>query len=228
MILTEILSMLQDPTVLSFSKAIIVAISALVLGLIVSGVYIVTSKNTGLTRGFALTLVVVTVMTAIVVMFVGNNVATAFSLAGVFTLVRYRSEQTSPKDLAFIFVSMGIGLTCGIGFVQYSLLFAVLLSAVIFVLSSLNYGEGGTVGMNLKIVVPEDMEMPDPFEEVLKEYTKSYRLVRIKSTDFGSMVELMFAVRLNKDADRKELMDKLRARNGNMPVTFSFDVPKNK
>ena len=123
MILTEILSMLQDPTVLSFSKAIIVAISALVLGLIVSGVYIVTSKNTGLTRGFALTLVVVTVMTAIVVMFVGNNVATAFSLAGVFTLVRYRSEQTSPKDLAFIFVSMGIGLTCGIGFVQYSLLF---------------------------------------------------------------------------------------------------------
>ena len=228
MTLTEILSMLQDPSVLSFSKAIIVAISALVLGLIVSGVYIVTSKNTGLTRGFALTLVVVTVMTSIVVMFVGNNVATAFSLAGVFTLVRYRSEQTSPKDLAFIFVSMGIGLTCGIGFVQYSLLFAVLLSAVIFVLSSLNYGEGGTVGMNLKIVVPEDMEMPDPFEEVLKEYTKSYRLVRIKSTDFGSMVELMFAVRLNKGADRKELMDKLRARNGNMPVTFSFDVPKNK
>ena len=228
MTLTEILSMLQDPSVLSFSKAIIVAISALVLGLIVSGVYIVTSKNTGLTRGFALTLVVVTVMTSIVVMFVGNNVATAFSLARVFTLVRYRSEQTSPKDLAFIFVSMGIGLTCGIGFVQYSLLFAVLLSAVIFVLSSLNYGEGGTVGMNLKIVVPEDMEMPDPFEEVLKEYTKSYRLVRIKSTDFGSMVELMFAVRLNKGADRKELMDKLRARNGNMPVTFSFDVPKNK
>ena len=228
MTISEILTMLQSSSVLSFSKALIIAISACLLGLLVSGVYILTSKKTGLTRGFALTLVVVTTMTAIVVMFVGNNVATAFSLAGVFTLVRYRSEQTSPKDLAFIFVCMGIGLTSGIGYIQYSLLFAVLMSVIIFVLSSVNYGEGNTVGMNLKIVVPEDMEMPDPFEEVLAEYTTSYRLVRIKSTDFGSMVELMFAVRLDKKTDRKELMDKLRARNGNMPVTFSFDVPKEK
>lgn len=224
--MTEIFNMLQSPMELNFTKAIVIALSACLLGLLVSSVYILTSKKTGLTRGFALTLVVITMMTAVVVMFVGNNIATAFSLAGVFTLVRYRSEQTSPKDLAFIFVCMGIGLTCGIGYVQYSLLFAVLVSVIIAVLTFVNYGDGGTVGMNLKIVVPEDMEMPDPFEEILKEYTKSYRLVRIKSTDFGVMVELVFAVRLNKDADRKELMDKLRARNGNMPVTFSFDVPK--
>ncbi len=226
--MTELFTMLQSTDVLSIPKAIIIAVSACILGLLVSSVYIFTSKKTGLTRGFALTLVVVTTMTAVVVMFVGNNVATAFSLAGVFTLVRYRSEQTSPKDLAFIFVCMGIGLTCGIGYVQYSLIFAVLLSVIILVLTAVNFGDGGTVGMNLKIVVPEDMEMPDPFEEVLKEYTKSYRLVRIRSTDFGTMVELMFAVRLDKNANRKELMDKLRARNGNMPVTFSFDVPKEK
>lgn len=226
--MTELFTMLQSTAVLSIPKAVIIAISACVLGLIVSSVYILTSKKTGLTRGFALTLVVVTTMTAVIVMFVGNNVATAFSLAGVFTLVRYRSEQTSPKDLAFIFVCMGIGLTCGIGFIQYSLIFALLLSLIIIVLTAVNFGEGGTVGMNLKIVVPEDMEMPDPFEEILKEYTKSYRLVRIRSTDFGTMVELMFAVRLDKNANRKELMDKLRARNGNMPVTFSFDVPKEK
>ena len=226
--MTELFTMLQSTAVLSIPKAVIIAVSACVLGLIVSSVYILTSKKTGLTRGFALTLVVVTTMTAVVVMFVGNNVATAFSLAGVFTLVRYRSEQTSPKDLAFIFVCMGIGLTCGIGFIQYSLIFALLLSLIIIVLTAVNFGEGGTVGMNLKIVVPEDMEMPDPFEEILKEYTKSYRLVRIRSTDFGTMVELMFAVRLDKNANRKELMDKLRAKNGNMPVTFSFDVPKEK
>ena len=224
--MTEILNMLQSTAVLSIPKAVIIALSACALGLLVSGVYILTSKKTGLTRGLALTLVVVTTMTAVVVMFVGNNVATAFSLAGVFTLVRYRSEQTSPKDLAFIFVCMGIGLTCGIGYVQYGLLFAVLMGAIILVLTAVNYGDCGTVGMNLKIVVPEDMELPDPFEEVLKEYTKSYRLVRIKSTDFGAMVELMFSVRLDKNVNRKELMDKLRARNGNMPVTFSFDVPK--
>ncbi len=224
----EILMMLQSATTMTISKALIISVSACILGLIVSAVYIITSRKTGLTRGFALTLVVVTTMTAVVVMFVGNNVATAFSLAGVFTLVRYRSEQTSPKDLAFIFVCMGIGLTCGIGYIQYSLLFAAILSVIIIVLTAVNYGDGGTVGMNLKIVVPEDMEMPDPFEEVLSEYTKHYRLVRIRSTDFGSMVELMFAVRLDKNVDRKELMDKLRARNGNMPVTFSFDVPRDR
>jgi len=226
--MTELFEMLQSTAVLTIPKAIYIALFAFIFGLLVSGVYILTSRKTGLTRGFALTLVVVTIMTAVVVMFVGNNVATAFSLAGVFTLVRYRSEQTSPKDLAFIFVCMGIGLTCGMGYVQYSLLFAVFLSVIIFILTLFNYGEGGTVGMNLKIVVPEDMEMPDPFEEVLKEYTKTYRLVRIKSTDFGTMVELMFSVRLDKNVDRKELMDKLRARNGNMPVTFSFDVPREK
>lgn len=226
--MTELINMLTSPAEFSLSKALIISVSACLLGLLVSAVYIITSGKKSLMKGFASTLVVITAMTAIVVMFVGNNIAAAFSLAGVFTLVRYRSEQTCPRDLAFIFVCMGIGLTCGMGYIHYSLLFAILLGAVISILSLINYGEPSSSGMNIRIVVPEDMEMPEPFEEILKEYTLSYSLSKIKSTDFGTMVELVFNVKLPSETNRKELMDKLRSRNGNMPVTFSFDVSKDR
>lgn len=221
--MTELLEELQSSDVLNVSKALIIAGVAFALSLLISGVYIFTSRKTGLTHGFALTLVVVTTMTAIIVLFVGNNVARAFSLAGVFTLVRYRSEQTSPKDLAYIFIGMGVGLISGIGYVNYSALFAVLLSVVMIALSYFKFGENRSTAMHLKLVVPEDLNFQDAFDDILGMFTAEHTLLKVKTSDFGTMVELVYRISLKNDADQKAFIDKLRTRNGNMPVTLSFE-----
>jgi hypothetical protein len=59
-------------------------------------------------------------------MLVGTNYASSFALAGVFTLIRFRSEPGDPKDISYIFAIVSAGLCCGMGFVLYAVAICVL------------------------------------------------------------------------------------------------------
>ena len=64
---------------------------------------------------FSVTLVMLPVIIAIIILLVGNNVARAFSLAGAFSIIRFRSAPGDPKDIAYIFFTLAVGLACGMG-----------------------------------------------------------------------------------------------------------------
>ena len=59
------------------------------------------------------------------------------------------------------------------------------------------------------------------FEEVFEEYTSSCDLVHVKTTNMGSMFRLTYDVVLKDAGKEKELIDKLRCRNGNLEITVS-------
>ena len=65
---------------------------------------------------------------------VGNNIATAFSLAGAFSIIRFRSAPGDPKDIAYVFFTLAVGLTCGMGYIGYAVIFTITLCALMFVL----------------------------------------------------------------------------------------------
>ena len=60
---------------------------------------------------------------AMIIYLVGNNVARAFSLAGAFSLIRFRSAPGNSKDIAYVFFTLGVGLACGMGYIAYGALF---------------------------------------------------------------------------------------------------------
>ena len=65
-------------------------------------------------------------------MLVGNSAARALSLAGAFALVRFRSAPGDPKDIAYVFFTLAVGLACGIGYIGYAVLFALIVCLVMF------------------------------------------------------------------------------------------------
>lgn len=207
---------------LTFGTTLLVVFSSLALGLCISAVYMLTHKNEEYNASFVVTLIMLPAIIAMIIYLIGNNVARAFSLAGAFSLIRFRSAAGDPKDIAYVFFTLGVGLACGMGYIGYAALFAAILCAVMTVLTLLNYGSRHSGPLRLRIVIPEDMDYNNAFDETLREYTASYRCVRVKTTDFGSLFEITYDITMKDIADSKAFIDKLRSKNGNLNITLSL------
>ena len=206
----------------TFGEVIIVLLSSLVLGFAISLLYIFTHRKTGYTPSFAVTLVMLPAIIAVVIMLIGNNVARAFSLAGAFTIIRFRSAPADPKDIAYVFFTLAAGLALGLGFIGYAVIFTVVLAVTLIIMEMFKYGVPKTEHFILKVTVPENLNYQDLITDILKEYSASYRLKKVKTVDFGALFETVYYVELKKGIDQKEMIDKIRTRNGNLNVQLVF------
>jgi hypothetical protein len=209
---------------LTFISTLWVILSSIGLGLLISIVYMWSHKKEGYSGGFTATLIMLPAIIAVIILLIGNNVARAFSLAGAFSLIRYRSAPGDPKDIAYVFFTLGVGLACGLGYIAYAALFAVIMLAVMAVLSVTKFGEKKSRKMKLKITLPENMDYKDTFNKVFSEYLTDYNFLKIKTLSYGSMYEVCYSVNMKDGNTTKEFIDKLRAMNGNLNISLSFGM----
>lgn len=212
----------------TFINAIIVLVISIVLGLIISLSYMKTNNKDRFGSNFSVTLVMLPVIIAIIILLVGNNVARAFSLAGAFSIIRFRSAPGDPKDIAYIFFTLAVGLACGMGYIVYSILFTFVLCIVMLILEKVNFGINKEKTMELKIVVPEDLNFEGVFDSILNEYTNSYSVERVRTRDFGALFEITYLIKLKQDASSKDLLDKLRCKNGNLNISLTSSISESK
>lgn len=207
---------------ISLTSTLTIVLSAVALGVAISLVYIFTHKKEGYSDSFTITLIMLPAIIAMIILLVGNNIASAFSLAGAFSLIRFRSAPGDAKDIGYVFFSLAVGLACGMGYIAYGTLFAVILCALMVILNKIEFGKNKNIPMRLKIVLPEDMDYQGRFDDILEEYTTVYRLQKVKTTEFGSLFELTYDVNLRNEGNIKTFIDKLRCKNGNLNIILSI------
>ena len=205
--------------VISVTDFLLCVAVALVAGLILAGCYMFRSRYT---KSFVMTLALLPAVVCVVIMMVNGNVGTGVAVAGAFSLVRFRSVPGTAREIAMLFLAMGAGLIAGMGYLAYSLLFAVLLGLVSLVYTLVNFGaQKNAAYKTMTITIPEDLDYSGVFEDIFKEYTSSCELVKVKTTNLGSLFRLTYTVVLRDLSREKEMIDQLRCRNGNLEITVS-------
>lgn len=199
-----------------------IMLAAVIAGMILSFSYIFTQKKGSYTKDFVVALAMLPMIVSIVIVLVGNSVARAFSLAGAFALVRFRSAPGSAKDIAVVFLAMATGLACGLGYVVFAVVFMVIACALLMVLSLTSFGERQNSEKQLKITIPEDLNYDGVFDEIFNKYTDTAVLKNIKTTNMGTLYELTYIVTMKKKVKEKEFIDDLRCRNGNLTINLSM------
>ena len=91
-----------------------------------------------------------------------------------------------------------------------------------FILSETDFGGCKKRHMTLKIAIPENLDYQGVFEPVLARYTTFHKLRRVKTTNFGTLFELIYSVDVLDNIDQKKFVDELRALNGNMTINLVF------
>lgn len=205
---------------------VICILSALVLGVLVGLVYMFTHRKTGYSQSYVLAMPMLSALIATIISMMcvlansSVGVTAAISLTGAFSLVRYRSAPGDPRDIAYVFFAMVMGTICGIGFIAYAALIFLMLAAVLVIFHLTNFAAPKTQDMTLKVSIPENLNYNGLFDAVLDKYTTAWGLRRVKTTEFGTLFDLVYSIRIRTDADQKKFIDEIRTLNGNLNVTL--------
>ena len=193
---------------------------SLALGLVMAFAYM---YRTRYTKSFVVTLALLPAVVCVVIMMVNGNVGTGVAVAGAFSLVRFRSVPGTAKEICTLFLAMGAGLIAGMGYLGFALLFTAVMCIMFVLYNRLDFGtkKSAATFKTFTITIPEDLDYSGIFDDIFAEFTTTHDLVRVKSTNMGSMFKLTYNVMLRDVAREKEMIDKIRCRNGNLEIAVS-------
>ncbi|MDQ6423434.1 DUF4956 domain-containing protein [Paenibacillus sp. LHD-117] len=206
---------------MTFTSSVVTILIAIVLGGIISYTYMKTNP-TGYSQNFTLTMVILPVIVAIIILLIGSNIARAFSLAGAFSIIRFRSAPGDPKDIAYVLFTMAAGLACGVGAFGYAFLFTLILCALMYALNKFNFGARKQAQKLLKVTIPESLGYEEAFTEVFEQFGVAHELKKVRTTELGSLYELVYTVTLDPSTDQKAFLDAIRCRNGNLDLSLTM------
>ena len=227
---------LNDPfSTLPLATSQIVAnlLVALLCGLAVSLIYRWSYRGTSYSTTFVASLVTLAMITSIVIMAIGNNLARAFGLVGAMSIIRFRTAVKDTQDLVFIFLVLAIGLAAGVGFHRLAILATVFVGATLWLLGRSGFGASRKLEYLVEIVASggsasgeDDGEgaAPEaaPWDAVLARYARRHRLLHARSGE-GGRLDLGFLVTLRRTEDAPALTDALGRTDRVEEVALYYD-----
>jgi hypothetical protein len=193
---------------------------SLVIGLLMALCYMFRTRYT---KSFVVTLALLPAVVCVVIMMVNGNVGAGVAVAGAFSLVRFRSVPGTAKEICTLFLAMGAGLIAGMGYLGFAVLFTVILCIFFLVYNLLDLGtkKNAAVYKTISITIPEDLDYSDIFDDIFAQYTTAHDLMRVKTTNMGSLFRLTYNITMRQGVNEKEMIDKIRCRNGNLEISIS-------
>ena len=210
----------QAAATISFAQFAASFAVSIALGLMIAAAYM---QGTRYTKSFVATLAMLPAIICVIIMMVNGSVGTGIAVAGAFSLVRFRSVPGTAKEICAIFLAMGTGLITGMGYLGLAAFFSAVLSLAIIVFNRVDLGTKKNSGKykSFRIMIPEDLDYTGLLDDLFAEYTSSCELVNVKTTNMGSMFRLTYDVVLKDPSKEKELIDRIRCRNGNLEINVS-------
>ncbi|MEA4910995.1 MAG: DUF4956 domain-containing protein [Oscillospiraceae bacterium] len=204
------------PADVTMTEVLVCAAASLVFGLLAAGIYMFRNAYS---KNFVVTIALLPLMVQAVILLVNGNLGAGVAVAGAFSLVRFRSVPGNARDISSVFLSMAIGLATGMGYIGIAALFLLLIGAVNCLLYVTGFGDDRKAEKELKITIPESIDYTEVFDDLFEKFAKRHELVKVKTTNMGSLYELSYRVALKDASKEKDFIDALRCRNGNLNIT---------
>lgn len=194
---------------------------ALICGVIIAAVYRVTYKGASYSTQFVNSLILLSLITAVVIMVIGNNLATAFGLVGAMSIIRFRTAVRDVQDIVFIFFSLGIGLAAGVGLGSLAIIGTVFISIVIFLVIATDIN--APKKRNYMLQVNHDLELGSEIEVILRQFCKEFKLMSYQTNEVNSFVQAYYHIRLKKQSEHRNMVSALKELESTRSVNLFFD-----
>lgn len=217
--LSSILDTAATTTAITPAGFALCTLASLGLGVVAALVFMY--KNDNYTPSFAVTLALLPTVVQVVIMLVNGNLGAGVAVMGAFSLVRFRSTPGTAKDISAIFLAMAIGLATGMGYIGIAALLLAAMSLAGMLLINLKFGQKRIGRKLLRITIPESLDYTGAFDDLFEKYTISHQLVKVKTTNMGSLFDLEYLISMRDEGKEKQLIDEMRCRNGNLRIMCS-------
>ncbi len=196
---------------ISWQTILINLLLAFGLGIVVSWIYRWTHRGVSYSVSFVHTLVLLSSITAFVMMVIGNSIARAFSLVGALSIIRFRTPVKDTRDTAFVFLSLGIGFAAGTGAYVIAVLGTVAIGLFALIIRHIRIGESGKGEFLLRFRVANSSDGESVYNIVFDRYLKRNTLINMTTMQEGAHLELAFSITFEEPKQQQQFLRELNA-----------------
>jgi len=210
---------------IDFRTALLSLLLAFSLTQAIAGTYVLTFRGLSYSRAVVQAMAMTSLVTCMVIQAAGNSLAAGLGIAGAMTAIRFRTTMRDPRDVVFVFASLGVGIAAGAGAYAVAIAGALAFIAASLVLHITNYGAHRQVDALLRFVTPAGQLLESAIVAILRRNCRTFALVTLREAAQATALEHAYQISVRDDASRAQLVRELQATGGVTDVTLLVQEP---
>jgi len=198
---------------------------ALLSGIIVAFFYRISNNGQSYSSQFISSIILLTLITSLVIMVIGNNLARAFGLVGAMSIIRFRSAIKETIDIVFIFFALVIGMAAGVKLYSIAIYGALFIGIISWLLSKSSklFLKKKDFLLEFNYDTSSETDTDPSYTNVIKEFCKKNLLINMKSTGTGRIFNYSLYINLKNEDEYVDFLRKLKNAKGITDVNIFFD-----
>lgn len=204
-------------------EMIINLLVSFIAGIIVSIFYRKSYNGPGYQASFVNSLIVLTIITSIVIMVIGNNLARAFGLVGAMSIIRFRTAVKETQDIMFIFFALAIGMASGVGLYNLAIGGSIFVGFIFYGLSKTRFSTPVKSDLLLQFTFDSSKGISQNYNDLIEKYCRKSNLINAKAIGTEDQLELSYYVGFKNKQKTTEFVQQLRKLDGLSNVNLFYD-----
>ncbi|MBU0984715.1 MAG: DUF4956 domain-containing protein [candidate division Zixibacteria bacterium] len=196
---------------------------ALLCSLTVAWLYRVTHKGPGYSVNFAHSIVLLAMITSVVIMVIGNNLARAFGLVGAMSIIRFRTAVKETRDIVFIFFGLSVGMAAGVGYHKIAIMGTVFIGLILVLFARMGVSDPTRKEYLLQFMFTPNGSSNPAYLPILKRHCRKHKVINVQSMTNEDTLELSYYVLLRDEQRDGDFVRELKATDGVSRINLFFD-----
>jgi uncharacterized membrane protein YhiD involved in acid resistance len=196
---------------------------SLACGITIALVYRFIYKGPSYSATYVNSLILLSLITTLVIMVIGNNLARAFGLVGAMSIIRFRTAVRDVQDIVYIFFALAVGMASGVGLYAVAVSGTILICLTSVVLVTFNFGAPGKAEYVLQLIYKPSKSTESQISQILGRYCRGVRLTNLKSHGEGQDVEAFYLFSLKRKYRSTELVEEFTSLSEKVRFNLYFD-----
>ncbi len=205
-----------------WQTALVSVLSAYLLSQAIAAVYVWTHQGISYSRSLVVTLVVAGLVSSVLMLSIGNNLARGFGIVGTLALIRFRTQLQDPLDMMFVFASFATGVSAGTGNIATGAVGTAMFLLVVTTLQLTGFGSRHLFDGVLRVQLPAQAEAESALTSVLREFCRRFAAVTMREVAQGCELERVYHVTLRARGREAEFVHAVSALPGVSGVSVAM------
>ncbi len=193
---------------------------AFVLSSIIALMYERTFQGLSYSRGLVQSMVLGSIVSCLLMIAIGDNIARGIGIVGSLAIIRFRTNLRDPRDLVFLFASLGMGVACGVQSYATAIIGAIVFCLIVFVLYISPFGTRRKHDGLVRFQIPTGPDASAAVTNILQAYTRNFVLVTMRNVAQGQVVDYAYQVKLSDPMANQTLIQQLEMIDGIRGITY--------
>lgn len=216
---------LESPDELTVEIAVLSLLLAFALSQTIAVTYIWSFRGMSYSRSFVQTVALGSIITAMLMLAINNSIAAGLGIAGSLAIIRFRTAMRDPRDMVFVFASMGAGIASGLRAWEAAAAGTLMFCTASLMLAWTDFGSQRIYDGLLRFTAPANADMEQEIARALRGCTRQFALITLREVAQGDSMEHAYQVRFGESGRRHALLRALEDLDGVQDVTLMLQEP---